>query len=204
MMTSENTDCYPLPELPGCGSPAVHRIEIYSPRDGRAHGSLDASRYVCAEHSAPVVSALYDAGLTPYQCSSVPSRAQRCGDGFDFRSKFPTTGAADTAPVTDPDDKEANRCFTLLDADDWTEVERDDVLFDRPAYPEIVITRFAFPTGAAYEVIMDADLENPQDETPPEDLSCIPKGARLVQEGEVMFAGAERVLLRFWEPALTS
>jgi hypothetical protein len=45
------------PAGPGCGAPATVCIEGYSPRDGRAHGSLDHAVYACAEH-APLRRAL--------------------------------------------------------------------------------------------------------------------------------------------------
>lgn len=76
-------DAHTLPtDLPACGMPATTRIEIYSPANGYAHGSLDGALYTCAEHTQPAAGALQTAGFTPYRLGG--GKARRCGDGFDI------------------------------------------------------------------------------------------------------------------------
>lgn len=88
-----------LPPLPACGAPAVRRIEIYAPKDGRAHGDLIASYYACGEHRRPALDALGAAKLTPYPVPQPgPMGSKRCGDGFDFTSR---PAHALTAPVVE-------------------------------------------------------------------------------------------------------
>ncbi|MDG4770694.1 hypothetical protein [Solwaraspora sp. WMMD792] len=74
-----------LPAIPGCGRPAVRRIEAYTAADGIAHGSLDASVYVCADHVEPTRDALAAAGFTPYLVPQPGPMGdvKRCGDGMD-------------------------------------------------------------------------------------------------------------------------
>jgi len=74
-----------LPTIPGCGRPAVRRIEAYTAADGIAHGSLDASVYVCADHVEPTRDALAAAGFTPYLVPQPGPMGdvKRCGDGMD-------------------------------------------------------------------------------------------------------------------------
>lgn len=74
----------PLPELPGCGRAASVRLEVYSPREGRLHGSLDASVYACDRHGIEFVSAIQAAGLTAYRVAGTVAGPKRCGDGTDF------------------------------------------------------------------------------------------------------------------------
>lgn len=82
-------------EQVGCGAPATTRIELYSPRDGRAHGSLDASLYTCTEHIATVVEAAAQTGLTAHQIPLVINSA-RCGDGYDFTASTPLKASEPT------------------------------------------------------------------------------------------------------------
>ncbi|MEO3923031.1 hypothetical protein ABGB07_04000 [Micromonosporaceae bacterium B7E4] len=56
-----------LPSLPGCGARATIRLEVYSPKDGRAHGSLDAIGYACDTHVHGITQMLHDAGLTVWR-----------------------------------------------------------------------------------------------------------------------------------------
>lgn len=95
-----------IPTLPVCGQPAADRIEIYSPGDGCAHGSLDGSVYTCPQHTAPVRSALAAAGLTPYRVpGTIPRPEQLCGTGYDFVAGKPLT-APDADGVYERDDQE--------------------------------------------------------------------------------------------------
>lgn len=70
------------PVGPGCGAPATTCVEGYSPRDGRAHGSLDLTVYACADH-ATFARTDWLSGLTAYTCASTPV-GRRCGERFDF------------------------------------------------------------------------------------------------------------------------
>lgn len=70
-------------ELPECGNPATVHIEAYSSRE-TLHGSLDASVYVCADHSAAALKAISAAGLTPHTRYNPPSAPRPCGYVFDY------------------------------------------------------------------------------------------------------------------------
>lgn len=72
-----------------CGQLAAVRIEIYSPKDGRAHGSLDASVHLCATHTPGAVAAIHDNGLTAYRTPMPAQGITRCGSGFDFTTATP-------------------------------------------------------------------------------------------------------------------
>lgn len=94
-----------LPRLPGCGRTATVRLELYSPRDGALHGSLDGSLYVCAEHED--LAALREAtGLTAHRVRlGADGRPLRCGAGFDFLAMEPFTApdvATPAAPAGPP------------------------------------------------------------------------------------------------------
>ena len=71
-----------------CTEPATEHIEVYSPRNGLAHGSLDAAVYTCAEHRAPTVAAIHAAQLTASATTWAPTfpggDRHRCGHRFDF------------------------------------------------------------------------------------------------------------------------
>ena len=56
-----------------CTEPATEHIEVYSPRNGLAHGSLDAAVYTCAEHRAPTVAAIHAAQLTASATTWAPT-----------------------------------------------------------------------------------------------------------------------------------
>lgn len=73
--------------LPACGATSTVRIEAYSPRDGRAHGSLDAAARTCDEHAQGVTEALRAGGFIPYRCSVTGLEEQwTCGEGVDYRN----------------------------------------------------------------------------------------------------------------------
>lgn len=75
-----------LPDLPVCGGPATVRIEIYTARDGIAHGSLDGTVSTCEQHADTVRDAIAGArGLTPYRCAG-GAEGTRCGAGMDYTS----------------------------------------------------------------------------------------------------------------------
>lgn len=91
-----------------CGRPAAERVEVYSPR-GSAHGSLDASLYVCAEHHTDVRLVISAAGLTPFSVPNTTPGPKRCGDGYDFVAGGPISAPAPADPgyrvvVRDADD----------------------------------------------------------------------------------------------------
>lgn len=69
------------PVGPGCGAPATARIEGYSPRNGRLHGSLDLAVYACAEHVAQARDT-WLGNLLPHTTRYVTDA--RCGQSFDF------------------------------------------------------------------------------------------------------------------------
>lgn len=67
-----------------CTATATSCIEGYSPRDGRAHGSLDTTTYTCAAHAPATRAEVEAAGLTAYTCET--SGLFTCGERFDFRT----------------------------------------------------------------------------------------------------------------------
>jgi hypothetical protein len=71
------------PVGPGCGAPATARIEGYSPRDGRTHGSLDLAVYACDDHTTQARDTWLGT-LLPYTTRYVADA--RCGQSFDFTS----------------------------------------------------------------------------------------------------------------------
>lgn len=68
---------------PGCGAPATARIEGYSPRDGRMHGSLDLVVYACEQHTSHARDT-WLGNLLPHTGRQVTDA--RCGQHFDFTS----------------------------------------------------------------------------------------------------------------------
>lgn len=72
-----------LPDLPGCGQPAARRIEIYSPANEGAHGTLDGSIDTCHRHAEPIRAAVIAAGLTAHSAPLLTT-GSKCGDGLDF------------------------------------------------------------------------------------------------------------------------
>ncbi|MET7514053.1 hypothetical protein ABZS88_11335 [Streptomyces sp. NPDC005480] len=71
------------PVGPGCGAPATARIEGYSARDGRAHGSLDRVVYACVEHTAQARADWLD-DLLPYSMPVAGTAV--CGQHYDHRA----------------------------------------------------------------------------------------------------------------------
>ncbi|MFA3877559.1 hypothetical protein ABS735_28435 [Streptomyces sp. MMCC 100] len=69
------------PTGPGCGAPASVCVEGYSPRDGRAHGSLDHAVYACTVHATDARTDWLH-GFTTYTCAGTPVD-RRCGERFD-------------------------------------------------------------------------------------------------------------------------
>lgn len=103
-----------LPDLPGCGQPATVRIEAYSARDGRMHGSLDGTVYTCDAHAGPAADAITAAGFTPYRMAvadlhqiEVGAEPTRCGRGFDYTGDetriYEAPEPLATAPSVEPD-----------------------------------------------------------------------------------------------------
>lgn len=86
-----------IPTLPGCGRPATIRIEAYAPLDGRMHGTLDASVYVCPDHAAPTVTVLEAVGFATRRLAG-GTEVKGCGDGLDFAD--PTEVRTLAAPVS--------------------------------------------------------------------------------------------------------
>jgi len=65
-----------------CTSTATVMVEGYSPKDGRAHGSLDVTVHVCKDCHGAIRDSLWACSMTPY---SRPSSAERrCGERTIF------------------------------------------------------------------------------------------------------------------------
>jgi hypothetical protein len=64
-----------------CTAPATGSIEVYSPKDGRAHGQLDARVYTCNAHTAAAIAAIEAAGQTAWHEAVA---GQTCGYVFDY------------------------------------------------------------------------------------------------------------------------
>lgn len=77
-----------------CDRYSSERVELYAPKDGRAHGSLAAVLYVCADHSARATSPEWIGPITPHSTGAPVSRTV-CGYLADYRD---TTSSADKAP----------------------------------------------------------------------------------------------------------
>ncbi|GHA83121.1 hypothetical protein [Streptomyces chryseus] len=67
-----------------CTGTVTSAIEAYSPRDGLAHGSLDATAYVCPAHVQTARAMWEGQGLTPYTAKAGRG-STRCGSLTDFR-----------------------------------------------------------------------------------------------------------------------
>lgn len=67
-----------------CGKLAVYRVEGYSPRDGRMHGSLDAVVYACEDHHDAARNG-WLGELTPFSGSVDVDSDSLCGDSTDYR-----------------------------------------------------------------------------------------------------------------------
>ncbi|MGW4510175.1 hypothetical protein ACWENO_36615 [Streptomyces sp. NPDC004436] len=75
-----------------CLSTVNTAVEAYSPAGGTAHGSLDATAYVCPNHVETARAYWQKQGLTPHTTGGrVTNRT--CGATTDFRDTAP----ADTA-----------------------------------------------------------------------------------------------------------
>ncbi|MFJ8687209.1 hypothetical protein [Micromonospora wenchangensis] len=70
--------------LPHCTDPATERLEVYSPADGRLHGSLDAIGYICDRHGAEAVSVAESANLAAYRTPMCPDGVRTCGQALVF------------------------------------------------------------------------------------------------------------------------
>ncbi|WKU03835.1 hypothetical protein [Micromonospora sp. HUAS LYJ1] len=68
--------------LPACEQPATGRIEIYDPT--RPVGSLDASAYVCDQHSDDAALAILAAGLIAQRVPLSPAMARTCGHVYTY------------------------------------------------------------------------------------------------------------------------
>lgn len=75
-----------------CDSPvAIYRIEGYSPRDGRLHGSLDVALYACAEHEPRAREVVSASALAPYTCQTIGTgHTMRCGDSWRYEVPEPS------------------------------------------------------------------------------------------------------------------
>jgi hypothetical protein len=72
-----------------CDSPVTNAVEGYSPRDGRAHGSIDRVVYVCPDHVEDGRRlTLMEWELTPYTAIMVGTAGadfkSRCGEVTDW------------------------------------------------------------------------------------------------------------------------
>ncbi|NUO44662.1 MAG: hypothetical protein HOV82_21840 [Streptomyces sp.] len=68
-----------------CQNPAARVIELYAPKDGRAHGSLDGTLYVCEEHVERGRNAQWDGPITAYLRAPQDLSKQTCGYLVDYR-----------------------------------------------------------------------------------------------------------------------
>lgn len=75
-----------------CLARVTAAVEAYSGKNGLAHGSLDATAYVCAGHTDTARQMWRDQGLTPYTAQAAPS-SMRCGEISDFRDTAPNATA---------------------------------------------------------------------------------------------------------------
>lgn len=94
-----------MPNVPKveCDAPAVYRVEIFTPLDGRAHGKLDSVQYLCAKHEANFAEVLgWDSGgdITAHR-SELAHSDIHCGEGWDFVIGAPVEPfTADFAPTS--------------------------------------------------------------------------------------------------------
>lgn len=65
-----------------CHGTATVMVEGYSPKDGRAHGSLDVTVHVCSGCHERVRRELWTCGMTPYSIQSAAMRT--CGERTIF------------------------------------------------------------------------------------------------------------------------
>jgi len=67
-----------------CTAMVTAAVEAYSPAGGTAHGSLDATAYVCAGHVQAARDMWTAQGLTPHTAQAGPT-SMHCGEISDFR-----------------------------------------------------------------------------------------------------------------------
>lgn len=67
-----------------CTGTVTTAVEAYSPAGGNAHGSLDATAYVCPNHVQTARDLWQTQGLTPYSTQAAKT-TNRCGAVTDFR-----------------------------------------------------------------------------------------------------------------------
>lgn len=73
-----------------CSEPATTRIEIYAPRDGRAHGSLDGVMYLCQRHADEFLEV---SGTVTTHRTVLDKDDILCGEGWDFVAMRPLEAA---------------------------------------------------------------------------------------------------------------
>jgi hypothetical protein len=95
-----------------CTAPAAVCVEGYSPRDGRAHGSLDVVVYACEKH-AEVARTEWLASLTPYGTTPVPG--PRCGEMTTFTEPADEPVHAALQPSAPPAVHVCVRCQEICD-----------------------------------------------------------------------------------------
>lgn len=87
----------------GCDNSVTMLIEGYSPKDGRAHGSLDVTIRSCADCHQIYRTQLFACGMTAYSYTGTVSHddrngrlvALRCGDRATYEAnKYTTTYSA--------------------------------------------------------------------------------------------------------------
>ncbi|MEU2134928.1 hypothetical protein [Streptomyces sp. NPDC018352] len=72
-----------------CTGGVTAAVEAYSPAGGLAHGSLDATAYVCPAHVTTAREMWETQGLTPFTAQTARSTT-RCGAITDFRQTTDT------------------------------------------------------------------------------------------------------------------
>ncbi|WP_399554093.1 hypothetical protein [Streptomyces anulatus] len=72
-----------------CTGGVTAAVEAYSPAGGLAHGSLDATAYVCPAHVDTARAMWTEEGLTPFTAQTANSTT-RCGAITDFRQTTDT------------------------------------------------------------------------------------------------------------------
>ncbi|MFE3051577.1 hypothetical protein [Nocardia sp. NPDC059239] len=76
-----------------CDQLATRSVEGFSPRDGRAHGSLDAYVYVCDDHIQTAGDEWLGDLPTTFVNVTRPSDGTVCGRMVDFRRGLGVGGA---------------------------------------------------------------------------------------------------------------
>ncbi|TGG77861.1 hypothetical protein D8771_26550 [Streptomyces albus] len=73
-----------------CTGGVTAAVEAYSPAGGLAHGSLDATAYVCPAHVDTARTMWTDQGLMPFTAQAAKPNTTRCGAITDFRDSTVT------------------------------------------------------------------------------------------------------------------